>query len=73
MERKVNMALDGVMPYVPLTTGLKFQIRIRDLTGRDVVIVTCPACHWSAQLAPHVLFARFHEHIRLVEVERDFL
>jgi hypothetical protein len=61
------------MSYAPVTLGLKFQIRVRDLTGRDVVVVTCPACHWSANVAPHVLYDRFHEHVRLVEVEREFL
>ncbi|MEH6648355.1 hypothetical protein, partial [Sulfitobacter sp.] len=43
------------MPYAPSILGLKFEIRIADLTARDVVIVTCPACHWSANVAPHVL------------------
>jgi len=30
------------MPYESLIPGLKFEIRLADLTARDVVIVTCP-------------------------------
>lgn len=59
------------MPYAPLVLGLKFEIRVADLTARDVVIVTCPACHWSAQVAPHVLHSRYHEMRKLVDVQRD--
>lgn len=59
------------MPYQPVILGLKFNIRIVDLTSRDVMIVTCPACHWTASVAPHVLHARYHEMRKLIHVEAD--
>jgi hypothetical protein len=59
------------MPYSPLVLGLKFEISIADLTARDVVIVICPACHWTANVAPHVLLSRYHELRKLVDVEAD--
>jgi len=59
------------MPYQPVILGLKFNIRIVDLTARDVMIVTCPACHWTASVAPHVLHARYHEMRKLIDIEAD--
>ena len=59
------------MPYQPVTLGLKFNIRIVDLTARDVVVVICPACHWTTNVAPHVLYSRYHELRRLIDVEAD--
>ena len=56
------------MPYEPVATGLKFQIRVRDLTARDVVVVTCPACHWKCNVAPHVFYERFNEMQRMIRV-----
>ena len=59
------------MPYQPIILGLKFNIRLADLTARDVMIVTCPACHWSANVAPHDLHARYHEMRKLIDFEAD--
>ncbi|MEQ3728100.1 MAG: hypothetical protein ABNH38_11885 [Tateyamaria sp.] len=61
------------MPYGPLTLGLKFEIRLADLIARDVVIVTCPACHWSTNVAPHVLHSRNHEMRKLMHVQADMM
>ncbi|MDX8348560.1 hypothetical protein SLH49_11230 [Cognatiyoonia sp. IB215446] len=60
------------MPYEPVTMGLKFQNRVRDLTSRDVLVVTCPVCHAKFNVAPHHLFARYHEYQKLMDIERDF-
>ncbi len=54
-----------------MTRGLKFQIRVEDLTGRDVVVVTCPVCHWSCNVASHVFYARYHELRKLIDVAKD--
>jgi len=59
------------MPYEPVTIGLKFQIRVEDLTARDAMIVVCPHCHAKFTVAPHVLHERYHPLKRLVEVEND--
>jgi len=59
------------MPYEPMILGLKFEIRIADLTARDVLIVTCPACRWTANVAPHVLHSRYHEMRKLIHVQAD--
>ena len=59
------------MPDEPMIIGVKIEIRIGDLTARDVLVVTCPACHWTANVAPHVLFGRYHEMRKLVDLQRD--
>lgn len=59
------------MPYETVFHGLKFEIRVSDLTVRDVVVVICPLCHWTANVAPHVLHSRYHEIRKLVDVQRD--
>ena len=60
------------MTYEPVSLGLKFSIRIHDLTARDVVVVTCTGCHAKFNVAPHHLHARYHEFKKLLEVEKDF-
>lgn len=60
------------MPYVPVTIGLKFNIRIRDLTARDVLVVTCQKCEKGYRVAPHVLHDRYHELYSIMSVEKDF-
>ena len=69
----MNMRLSMWMPYEPVILGLKFKIRVVDLTARNVLIVVCPACHWSANVAPHVLLARYHEFRRLIDLEPDMM
>jgi len=59
------------MPYVPITLGFKFAVRVKQLTARDVVMVVCPACHKQYQVAPHVIYERYHEHLPLEEVAKD--
>lgn len=61
------------MPYEPVTLGLKFAVRVHHLTGRDVLVVSCPACHKAYWVAPHVIYARFHEHLPLETVAKDFV
>jgi len=60
------------MSYEPVTLGLKFEIRIGNLTARDVLIVTCPSCHARFNVAPHHLFARYHEMRKITDIEKDF-
>ncbi|WP_340242022.1 hypothetical protein [Sulfitobacter pontiacus] len=67
----MNIQLYGVMPYEPMILGLKFEIRIADLTARDVLVVTCPASHWTANVAPHILHSRYHEMRKLIHVQAD--
>ncbi len=71
LEQKENKALHGAMPYEPTILGLKFEIRIADLTARDVLVVTCSACHWTANVPPHVLHSRYHEMRKLIHVQAD--
>ena len=59
------------MPYESVTLGFKFAVRVKNLTGRDVLVVTCPACHKSYWVAPHVLYARYHEYQPLEVVAKD--
>ena len=60
------------MPYQPVTLGLKFAIKVHDLTGQDVLVVTCPACHMVFMVAPHVLYARFHKYVAINDVAKEF-
>lgn len=60
------------MSYEPVSLGLKFSIRICNLTARDVLVVTCTACHAQFNVAPHHLHARYHELRKLIDVEKDF-
>ena len=59
------------MPYEPAILGFKFSVRIRKLTGRDGVLVVCPACHKRYHLAPHVIYERFHDHLPLEQVSKE--
>lgn len=58
------------MPYEPVNLGLKFEVRLEDLTVRDCVVVTCPACQHQYNVAPHVLFARYHELRKLATIAK---
>lgn len=60
------------MSYEPVTLGLKFSVRIIDLTARDVVVVTCGQCHAQFNVAPHHFLAKYHEHRKLIDIEKDF-
>jgi hypothetical protein len=40
----------------PIILGLKFAIRVHDLTRPDVKVVTSPACHKVFTFGPHVLY-----------------
>jgi len=62
-----------LMPYEPVTIGLKFQIRVDDLTARDALIVVCPDCHARFTVAPHVLHERYHPMKRLCDLEHDLV
>jgi hypothetical protein len=63
----------GSMPYEPVTLGFKFAIRLKQLTARDVLVVTCPACHKSYFVAPHILLERYHEHRPIESFASDFV
>lgn len=58
------------MPYEPLSLGFKFEVRLANLTARDCVVVTCPACQHRYHVAPHVLLSRFHERRKLAEIAK---
>jgi hypothetical protein len=45
LEQKTNICLSKPMPFEPVTLGLKFAVRVRHLTARDVLVFTYPACH----------------------------
>jgi hypothetical protein len=66
------MCLSEQMPYEPVILDLKFAIRVHDLTGPDVLVVTCPDCHKIFNVAPHVIYARFHKHMPLIDVAKQF-
>lgn len=57
------------MPYTPVTLGLRFNIRLSDLTAADVLRVTSPRCGKRHDVAPHALLARFSLSTRLVDIE----
>ena len=61
------------MPYEPVTLGLKFAVRVHHLTARDVLVVTCPACHKAYWVATHILYERFHEYQPLEIVAKEFV
>ena len=71
IEHTMNICVSRWMPYEPVILGLRFNIRVADLTARDVLIVVCPSCHWSANVAPHVLFSRYHEMRKLIHIQAD--
>ena len=60
------------MPYEPVILGFKFDVKVKNLTGRDVVRVTCEQCHKDHNLAPHVLYERYHEYMTLEAISKDF-
>ena len=60
-----------VMPYESIVLGLKFQIRVRDLTARDVLVTTCKQCHRKWNVAPHHLYAKYHQMMPILDVEKD--
>lgn len=61
------------MPYEQRSLGLKFNFRIVDLNAADVVVVICEDCHWSSNVAPHVLFARYNKHTKIAQVQKDMV
>ena len=60
------------MPYEPNNRGMKYDVHVEDLTGRDVVVFTCPNCHAQFNVAPHSLYARYHPLRRLTDIKQDF-
>lgn len=38
-----------------------------------MLVVTCPACHKAYWVAPYVLHERFHEHLPLEVVAKEFV
>ena len=66
------MWLPNGMPYEPTILGLKFAIRVHHLTVRDVLVVTCPSCHKAYWVATHTLYKRFHEHLPIEVVAKEF-
>ena len=60
------------MTYEPVLLGLKFEIRVADLTARDVVVVTCGQCHARFNVAPHHFHAKYHEYRKLIDIQKDF-
>ena len=61
------------MPYEPVILGFKFDIKVKQLTGRDVVRVTCEQCHKIHNVAPHVFYERYHDYLPLEAVAKDFV
>ena len=59
------------MPYRPVTLGLKFNIRLSDLTAADVVRMTCPRCTHRYSVAPHILLERFPSHLKIQDLEKQ--
>ena len=60
------------MPYEPVILGFKFDIKVKQLTGRDVVRVVCEHCHKVHNVAPHVLYERYHAYMPSETVAKDF-
>lgn len=58
------------MPYRPHSFGLRFNIRLSDLTAADVLRVRCPSCSHVAAVAPHQLLARYPDFMKIVELEK---
>ena len=67
------MCLSRAMPFEPVTLGLKFAVRVHHLTARDVLVVTCPACHKAYWVAPYILYERFHEYLPLEVMAKEFV
>jgi hypothetical protein len=58
------------MPYESLILGLKFEVRVGDLTARDCLVVTCEKCHHRYNVAPHVLLSRYNEMRKITEIAK---
>lgn len=57
------------MPYVPVTLGPRYIVRLEDLTGADVFVVECLGCRRVWRVPPHRLHLRWPGHQRLLLVE----
>ncbi len=73
LDRGEHLKNICLVPYEHLTLGLKFNFRVGQLTGRDVLVVTCEECHWTSNVAPHVLYARYHDYTKVMQVQRDMV
>lgn len=60
------------MPYESVNQGFVYDVRVENLTGRDVVVFTCSDCHARFNVAPHALYARYHPLRRLIDIKDDF-
>ena len=60
------------VPYEPLTLGLKFNTRVRDLTARDIMVVVRRYCGKEYRIAPHQLHAKYREMTPLYTLEKSF-
>jgi len=78
MAKRTACASDDVLlmfhlvPYEPLTLGLKFNTRVSDLTARDVLVVVCRFCGKEYRIAPHQLHAKYREMTPLYTLEKSF-
>lgn len=59
------------MPYESVVLGLKFTVRLSDLTAADALRVECPTCSKVWHVGAHQLYLRFPPYMRFVQMESD--
>ena len=60
------------MRYEPVVLGFNRTFCVKDLTAKDRVQVSCGDCGRGYWVASHVYYARYHEHLPLDRIARDY-